>query len=385
MRLRVEDEFLIWREEDDEPRGHLCEPRITRVSTGGILLSFRTGSLRHSPDGSPRLLSSSDGGRTWADYGHPLDGLLPGRPGWDYRAAALTQLGSGAVLLCTVGLDRSSSERPPWLVYNPDPAAYQGMIPIRNLLSRSEDGGRTWSPVWPMTGLPVRNSSVQMLVTLPDGDVLCPLETFKEFDEPGPWRYRVDMIRSHDEGRTWGESAPAHVSDPEGDPRWLQCWDPRIAVLADGRLVQFYYAFLNGTGGEDPVHVGWSSDHGRTWVLPRPTSVRGQAMFPIPQPAGGVIGFTQRRHEPQCMVATYSADGGATFDPGAEVAVYEHHRPSGAGFSQGADPVGYMNDMMHFTFGHPAGVALDDGRTLVVWYAGHETRTEVRGAILRLD
>lgn len=383
MRLRVEDEFVIYRASSGDGMGHVCEPRITRLASGELILSHRTGTLRYSPDGSPHLLVSSDDGRSWKSLGRPFDDVLPGRPGWDYRAASLTQLRSGAVLMCVVGLDRSSAERPPWLVYNPDPSAYQGMIPIRNLVCRSEDRGRTWSPFREMTGLTVLNSSAQLLLTLPDGDVLCPLETFKRFDEPGPWRYRVDVIRSHDEGQTWGESAPAHVSDPEGDPRDLMCWDPRAAVLSDGTLVQLYYAFYDRGGGEGPVHVGWSTDGGRTWALPRPTGVRGQAMFPIALPDGGLIGFQQRRHQPQSMVAIYSPDGGRTFDPGSETTVYEHTLPSAGAFPEGADPARYMNDMIHYTFGHPTGVPLGDGRALVVWYAGDETRTALYGAILR--
>jgi Neuraminidase (sialidase) len=382
MKLLVEDRFLIHREADSDPKGYLCEPRMTRLSDGTILLSFRSGTLRYSPDGTPHLLRSPDEGRTWEDLGRPLDAALPGRPGWDYRATGLTQGRSGAVIGCVVGLDRSSPDRPPWLVYNPDPAAFQGMIPIRTMMLRSADGGRTWSSSWPMEGMSVPNSSAQHLVTLPNGDILCPLETFKAFDEPGPWRYRVDMIRSHDEGQTWGESAPAHVSDPEGDPRNLMGWDPRFALLHDGRLVQFYYAFLNRTGGEDPVHVNASTDGGRTWSVPHSTGVRGQAMFPIALPGGGLIGFQQRRHEPQGMFALYSPDG-ETFDPDSETNVYQHEQPSGPSFVSGADAVGYMNDMIHFTFGHPTGVALGDGRALVVWYAGEETRTSIWGAILR--
>ncbi len=355
---------------------------MTRLRDGAILLSFRTGSLRYSPDGSPRILRSDDSGTTWTDLGRPLDDALPGRPGWDYRAAALTESASGAILLCSVGLDRSSPDRPPWLVYNPDPAAFEGMIPIRNQLFRSEDGGRTWAGPWRMTGTTVPNSSAQVLVTLANGDVVGPLETFKAFDEPGPWRYRVDVIRSHDEGRTWGESAPAHMSDPDLDPRNLMCWDPRLALLPDGRLVQTYYAFLNRTGGEDPIHIGWSTDGGRTWSVPRSTGIRGQAMFPIALPGGDLIGFFQRRHDPQGVVAVYSPDGGSTFEAASETDVYLHPRPSASGFDKGADPVAYMNDMIHFTFGHPTGVALDERRALVVWYAGDEIRTEIWGAIL---
>ena len=69
----------------------------------------------------------------------------------------------------SVGLDRVSHGKEPWLVYNPDPAFYQGMIPIRNWVTRSMDGGRTWARPWLMEGLTVRNSSAQTLVTTASG------------------------------------------------------------------------------------------------------------------------------------------------------------------------------------------------------------------------
>ena len=380
MRLRVDDPFLIYESPAGDPMGYLCEPRMTRLASGDILLSFRSGTTRYSADGNPQFLRSGDDGRTWEDLGRPLESVLPDRPGWDYRAASPTQLASGAVLVSVVGLDRTSPERPLSLAYNPNPAAYQGMIPIRNVLTRSEDAGQTWSTPWNMGGLTVPNSSAQMMVTLANGDVLCSLETFKHFDEPGPWRYRVDVIRSHDGGLTWGESAPAHMSDAEGDPRELMCWDPRMALLADGTLVQYYYAFLNRTGDEERVHVGWSSDGGRTWALPRATSLEGQATFPIALTNELVIGLCQRRTEPQSMVAVISVDGGRTFVAGSETAVYEHAAASASGFTPGKDPVEYMNEMIHFTFGHPTGVSLGQDRALAVWYSGDEERTGIYGA-----
>lgn len=382
--LVIEERSVIRIEDAAEPRGHLCEPRITRLRDGAILLSFRTGRRRSSPDGSPRLLRSHDEGRTWVDLGRPFDALLPADPGWDHRATSLVELPSGSLLACLVGLDRSSPDRPEELVYNPDPAAYQGMIPIRNLLSRSEDGGRSWSSTWRLEGQTVPNSAVQCLVGLLDGDVLAALETFKRFDEPGPWRYRVDVIRSHDEGVTWGETAAAHMSDPEGDPRHLMAWDPRMARLPGGRLVQLYYTFLNGTGGEGPVHAGWSDDGGRTWALPRPTGLIGQATFPIALSEGRLLGFCQRRDASQSMVAVLSTDGGQTFDTASELVVYEHDRPSAGGHRAGADAATYMNDMTYFTFGHPCGVPLGPDRALLVWYAGDETRTAIHGATIRL-
>lgn len=174
------------------------------------------------------------------------------------------------------------------------------------------------------------------------------------------------------------------MSDAEGDPRELMCWDPRMALLPDGTLIQYYYAFLNRTGGEERVHVGWSRDGGRTWALPRPTSLEGQATFPIALTDELVIGLCQRRKGAQGIVAVVSADGGRSFVAGSETKVYEHIAASAPGFSPGKNPVEYMNEMIHFTFGHPTGVSIGKERALAVWYAGNEERTGIFGATVSL-
>src|SRR3954451_10982495 len=103
-------------------------------------------------------------------------------------------------------------------------------------------------------------------------------------------------------------------------------WDPRIAGLGNGSLVQFYYAFRHRTSGEGPVHAGWSTDDGRTWTLPTPTSLEGQATYPIALPGAlpRLIAFQQRRTGVGTMRAYYSVDGGHTFNPASETVIYEH-------------------------------------------------------------
>jgi hypothetical protein len=375
VRLQVEAPGTLWEAAPDDPFGHACEPRIVRLRDGTILVSHRVGTRRESADGRPHLLRSHDDGATWEDLGRPQDDAKPA--GWDLRGMGMAQLASGDVLSVTIGLDKSG-DRP---VYNPDG---EGLVPIANLFARSSDRGTTWSAPWPLTGQPIPQTASQGLLVLPDGDVLMTFETFKEYDETGPWRYQGGALRSHDGGVTWPEQVISAASDFEGDPHDTMWWDPRIARLADGTLVQFYYAFRHRTGGEGLVHAGWSRDGGRTWTLPTPTSLHGQATYPIALPDGGLVAFQQQRTEPQTMVAHWSGDGGHTFDPASETVVYEHLAPS-AGAAEGVDSFDYLMSMDRFTFGHPCGVPLGDGRLLLVWYAGGLTRTSIRQATVRLN
>ena len=378
MRVIVEDRAVVWQAADEDPVAHACEPRIVRLASGEILVSHRLGVRRESNDGRPHFLRSIDDGATWEDLGVPFD--PPAKAGWDLRGAALTQPASGALLGVVIGLDKRL-DRP---VYNPDG---EGLVPISNEFIRSTDRGATWLDAWPLTGQPILQTASQGLLTLPDGDVLMTFETFKSYDEPGVWRYKGGMLRSHDEGRTWGEQVVSAASDFEGDPYDTMWWDPRIARLGDGTLVQFYYAFRHRTSGEGPVHAAWSSDDGRTWTAPMPTTLEGQATYPIALPGTprGLIAFRQRRTGAGTMLATYSADGGRTFDAASEAVIYEHGQESASSADGSISSFDYLISMDRFTFGHPCGVALAPDRVLLVWYAGGLTRTAIHAATIRLE
>ena len=378
MRAIVEDRSVVWQADDDDPIAHACEPRIVRLASGEILVSHRLGSRREGNDGRPHLLRSTDDGATWQDLGRPFDDYA--EAGVDLRGAGMTQLASGDVLTVVIGLDKRL-DRP---VYNPDG---EGLVPIVNIFGRSSDAGSTWSAPWRLTGQPIPQTASQGLLTLPGGDVLMTFETFKEYDEPGIWRYRGGMLRSSDEGRTWGSQVISAASDFEGDPHDTMWWDPRIARLGDGTLVQFYYAFRHRDSGEGPVHAGWSSDEGWTWTPPTPTSLEGQATYPIalPGPDRRLVAFQQRRTDPGLMLLHYSGDGGRTFDRSFSTVIYEHAAPSASAADGSLSSFDYLISMDRFTFGHPCGVALGPDRVLLVWYAGGLTRTAIHAATVRLE
>jgi hypothetical protein len=376
MRLTVDEHAIVWQAGADDPFGHACEPRITRRASGEIVLAHRVGTRRGSSDGRPHILRSDDGGRSWEPLGRPLDELAGA--GWDLRGAALAELPSGALLTVVVALDRSI-DRP---TYNP---VTEGLVPVRNAVATSTEGGRTWRQLRDLDGGLRPQAASQGLLVLPDGDVLCTFETFKDYDEPGPWRYSGGLVRSHDGGRTWGEPLISAASDPDGDPYDTKWWDPRIARLATGELVQFTYAFRHRTRTEGPIHALWSVDDGRTWTAPTTTGLPGQAGYPVPLEDGRLVLLQQRRGDEQAVVAHLSADGGRTFEPAAETVVYRHATPSAHGADGALSAFDYLMSMDWFTFGHPCGVSTGPDEVLAIWYAGDATRTAIHSARLRID
>ncbi len=375
MRIRVEGQATVWEPSDDDPVGHACEPRIVRRANGTIVVAHRRGPRRESADGRPQLLESSDGGAHWTTLGQTLNSL--GTDGWDLRGAALAERATGDLLTVVVALDKSL-DRP---TYNPET---EGLVPVANHVATSADGGRTWQQLADLAGGPVPQTASQGLLVLPDGDILCTFETFKEYDEPGTWRYLGGLLRSSDSGATWGDCVISAASDPDGDPYDTMWWDPRIARLAPGELVQFMYAFRHRSRTEGPVHVAWSRDDGRTWTAPASTGLRGQASYPVPLEDGRLVLLQQRRGDEDAIVAIVSDDGGRTFDAGSETVVYQHAATSAPGADGSLSAFDYLMSMDRFTFGHPCGVATGPDEVLAVWYAGGVTRTAIRSASLRV-
>jgi hypothetical protein len=375
MPITIEQRAVVWQAADDDPVGHACEPRIARLRDGVIALAFRTGTRRESADGRPRLLRSEDDGASWRDLGRPLDAF--GEPGWDLRGAALAEVRDGSLLTVIVALDKSV-DRP---TYNP---RTEGLVPVANPVAISRDRGETWERLDDLRGGPVPQTASQGLLVLPEGDVLCTFETFKQYDEVGTWRYLGGSLRSSDGGRTWGDVVISAASDPDGDPHDTMWWDPRIARLANGELVELCYAFRHRTRTEGPVHALWSSDDGRSWTPPTPTSLHGQASYPIPLADGRLVVVQQRRAGEQTVVAHISDDGGRTFDPASETVLHDHAEASAAGADGSLSAFDYLMSMDRFTFGHPCGVATGPDTVLAVWYAGGTTRTAIHAAHLRI-
>ena len=134
----------------------------------------------------------------------------------------------------------------------------------------------------------------------PTAALLCTFETFKTYDDPGVWRYTGGALRSDDGGRTWGPPVISAASDPDGDPHDTMWWDPRIARLASGELVQCYYAFRHATRTEGPVHIAWSPDDGATWTRRRPRpDCRARRPIPCPSPTAGCSSSSSAGRRPR--------------------------------------------------------------------------------------
>jgi len=155
----------------------------------------------------------------------------------------------------------------------PSPETWRGMM------RRSRDNGRTWGEATRLPeGIlgPVRNRAV----TLSDGTLLAGSSA-----EEGGWRIHFEISR--DRGTTWERTADL------GDPKSMGLIQPGLALMPGDRVL----AYCRSRVGR--VFVTESTDGGRRWSEPRPTS--------LPNPNSGIDAITLRDGR---ILVVYNHTGG---------------------------------------------------------------------------
>lgn len=148
---------------------------------------------------------------------------------------------------------------------------------IDQVVKRSTDLGRTWSPLQTIIGFPGMQAAgdPSVLVDHQTGRIFvfyayCPEGIGSENSEPGLSGRTISnhVVFSDDDGRTW--SPPEDITAQTKPKTWRTTWSApgRGIQTRDGRLVVPFNGHENDTTWTS--HVIVSSDHGRTWTLSAP-------------------------------------------------------------------------------------------------------------------
>ena len=321
------------------------QPRLTRaehivaVKGGGyfpVLILLQDGSLGAVVrGGAPHIgvkgrldwIHSQDGGRTWSAPATIVDSQ------WDDRNPALGQMPDGTIAL---GYGECSH-------YEPDGKWNQevGQFDLYYVLSK--DNGRTWSPKQPLDSGPIRHSRSPYgrIIVLPDRAALMTVYGART-DEPESadrlvpgGRYYAGLIRSRDNGRTWGDFSFLGANLNETS----------LGHLPDGRLLAFARTDEGGS-----VWEAESRDLGYSWTgWQRVTQPKQHPADVTLLQSGHLLLTYGNRIEPfgaQCML---SRDGGKTWD---------RDRRTMVGWTS-----------LHGDCGYPSTVQLRDGTIVTIYYS----------------
>jgi photosystem II stability/assembly factor-like uncharacterized protein len=189
-----------------------------------------------------------------------------------------------------------------------------GSKPTEVPLSRSEDGGKTWTT----TNLEGQDYP-RNLIEEPDGTVLMirarmpgwSLSLYEKEGRKVAGSPHLELLRSRDRGRTWERS--------EGRIPWDYTEFGEVASvrLADGRLLAALRAQVPGTRGEGFEHtlITESTDGGRTWSRPAVMTHNAEVHVYLTALADGrVLATYSNYHLPYGVYAVVSNDGGKTWN-----------------------------------------------------------------------
>jgi len=308
-------------------------PVLIRLKDGRLGAVIRAGAPHLGKNGRLDWIESRDNGRTWSAPRPIVDSE------WDDRNPAVGQMRNGTIVVAYAECS-AYDEQGNW-------APQRGGFDLYYVLSR--DGGKTWSAKRPLNAGPVgrTGSPYGRIVLLKDGTAL--MSVYGEADPkyqgpgkppPGAGRWIVGVLRSRDDGETWGDFSLISAADHN---------ETALLPLADGRILA---AMRTGGGLLD---VCESSDGGRTWSAPVPVTGGPDRKW-MEHPADlvalsgkRVLMVVGRRHEPMGAMAIVSNDGGRTWD-------YAGRRLLGW-TSQNPD------------CGYPSAVRLRDGTIVCMYYS----------------
>ncbi|HCN06949.1 MAG TPA: hypothetical protein DIT01_03375 [Lentisphaeria bacterium] len=342
------------------PKPHLYADHATMaglvpLSEDEFLCVYQRGPAAESPDSYYAKCRSLDGGKTYVDEG-PLWDKKSEEKQYSYIYGYPILMEDGTLILGGFRWDRSGPDED---VYNPET---KGAVPCEILISRSIDKGRTWTLPQIIKSPEGRTgNSSSRIITLQDGRLLMPVETWKAWDDPEPPMQSSVVLFSSDKGETWDEySVAAH--DPTGHVLY---WNGMFTRLQDKRIFVMYWAKDYHSGQDCNIKATWSPDEGRTWQEPYDTGIAGQMGSSIDIGRNRVLAVYNRRDlEGPGIYVSISEDGGETWP------AFEEHTLIWD--ARGRDILG-DRDREHtsiydeglFAFGKPDAVLLPNGQVYI--------------------
>ncbi len=305
-------------------------PVMIKLADGTLGAVIRGGAPHIGIGGRLDFIRSTDGGRTWSKPIVAVDSP------WDDRNPALGQMPDGTLVLA-YGEAHS---------YRPDGSFDLAAGPYLPFFVTSSDGGRTWSAKHAFSGPWPNVSPFGKIIVRKDGTALMSI-----YQMPTG---AVALLRSADNGRTWGKSSIVAVGAASDETQLL--------ALPDGRLMSFTRMEGNPKFG---LRLQESDDKGHTWVRGRSLMKAQQWPFDATLLKSGhlLVSYGSRLEHFGAGVVL-SRDGGKTWD--------ESH----------CVLLGW--DSLNTDTGYPSTVQLDDGTIVTMYYAvGTATLPATQAIVVR--
>ena len=227
---------------------------------------------------------------------------------------------------------------------------------------RSLDGGKTWETPTVIVDTEVddRNPAVGQA---PDGTVVLAYHAQGSYNKDGSWskelrRVQMRVVRSHDSGATWEASQPLDYAPMEKHSAY-----GRICTLTDGTMLLPIYGGAIGAIGrtDDCAYILRSHDNGQTWGAPTLIAAGYNETGIILLPNGDLVAAMRSGDRRACLAVSRSADGGATWTEPVLVTNDSEHPADLTLLSNGWFILFF--GVRHEPFGVQARISKDSGQT----------------------
>lgn len=286
-------------------------PKLAYSPNGGLFAVYVVGKEvpgQRFPLSALRMVSSRDNGRTWSAPATVTDGEVFG----SHSFHALHAASDGSIYVSWLGKPPSEGAEEASASASKEMAGmnHSGHSASTSWITRSVDGGATWSPRVRVDMGEACPCCRTALATSNDGTL------YMAWRHVYPGSIRdVVVARSTDRGATWSEPVRVHADDWKFDA--CPHAGPAIAVAPDGGLHVTWWTGKEGTAG---VYYARSTDGGKTFSDAVPLGVAQYS-----RPAHVQLSLASRnrvlvawddgtKQVPQVVVRV-SNDGGRSFSP----------------------------------------------------------------------
>jgi len=340
-------------------------PTALYMSSGEVLVCFRATSEKTSPDAKIAVAISGNKGKTFTTAAFPFDNIYKGKKG-SLWSAYPAELNEGEITIVVFWVDRQTHTDAPFVN-----AETFGLLPVKTLLYKSYDFGRSWAYDGEIGKEPLKcELPVECnIYKFADGTLMCPFENYKTYYDKSLWAQAVVVKFSYDGGQTWDD----YVYSARDKDMKLWYNDQRGCVLKSGGFINYYPTFDTGKKEYVNVYMNESADKGKTWSEPQDTGIAGMPSSPIELQDGAIVISTSDQKS-KTVDIFISRDGGKSF--GTDVlTIYS------AELDKPKRKEKDYTDWVDWSFGRPQITKINDSEIFVVYYAGNGQCTDIRWAL----
>ena len=334
-------------------------PGIVQLPDGELLALFTIGEAFDAANTRAYMSRSSDAGRTWSPPVRPWHTEVSPPESESFKPLLLrdgTLVATGYVFV-----------RPTPLTPIVDPTTFE-LLPLRNKVSFSTDGGRNWTEpaYFDVAGQPLELSGP--CIELSSGRLLGATAPF----HLGKTGHAGWIIASDDKGRTWFKLSEFYRSAETN----VATWECRLCEMSPDRVAVLAWAYDNAAAANRDNILALSDDGGESFRLIE-TGVHGQASNLLALGADKLLTIHAHREAPIGLIVR-------RVDLSAGIFAIEEELDLLGNTDMASDSADIRKQFASLKFGQPSLLRLQDGDILAACWSFENSQYVIKGYRLQL-